>query len=216
MSQDVFEMIKNMDSNSFEMQFVLQCSPFITGLKISNLFAISISQYRKLEYILMVNDYSFKKLYYTKNKVIYLLYDAKKLKEYLKEDMVRKILYKLGYPYNIHKDIDKMLTIFKEKYARYMEERGEFPHEMGIFLGYPIEDVVGYLKNNGENSACVGYWKVYKNVEEKQKLFREFEYAKENVIRCLAQGMNILDVMKYYSCKDEILSFNKWNIFNEC
>ena len=76
--------------------------------------------------------------------------------------------------------------------------------------------VVGYLKNNGENSACVGYWKVYKHVVEKQNLFREFEYAKESVIRCLAQGMNILDVMKYYSCKDEILSFNKWNIFNQC
>ena len=77
-----------------------------------------------------------------------------------------------------------------------------FRNEMGIFLGYPVEDVVGYLKNNGENSVCVGYWKVYKNVEEKQKLFKEFEYAKESVIRYLAQGMNILDVMKHYSCKD--------------
>ena len=216
MSRDIFEMIKKMDRNNFETQFALQCSPFITGLKISNLFAISILQYSKLEYILTVSNYSFKRLYYTKNKVIYLLYDEKKLKEYLRKDIVRKILYKLGYPYNTHKDIDKLLVIFKEKYARYMEKKEAFPHEMGIFLGYPIEDVVGYLKNNGENSACVGYWKVYKNVEEKQTLFREFEYAKESVIRCLAQGMNILDVMKYYSCKDEILSFNKWNIFNQC
>lgn len=216
MSRDIFEMIKKMDRNNFETQFALQCSPFITGLKISNLFAISILQYSKLEYILTVSNYSFKRLYYTKNKVIYLLYDEKKLKEYLRKDIVRKILYKLGYPYNTHKDIDKLLVIFKEKYARYMEKKEAFPHEMGIFLGYPIEDVVGYLKNNGENSACVGYWKVYKNAEEKQNLFREFEYAKESVIRCLAQGMNILDVMKYYSCKDEILSFNKWNIFNQC
>ncbi len=216
MSRDIFEMIKKMDRNNFEIQFALQCSPFITGLKISNLFAISILQYSKLEYILTVSNYSFKRLYYTKNKVIYLLYDEKKLKEYLRKDIVRKILYKLGYPYNTHKDIDKLLVIFKEKYARYMEKKEAFPHEMGIFLGYPIEDVVGYLKNNGENSACVGYWKVYKNVEEKQNLFREFEYAKESVIRCLAQGMNILDVMKYYSCKNEILSFNRWNIFNQC
>ena len=58
---------------------------------------------------------------------------------------------------------------------------------MGIFLGYPIEDVIGYLKNNGKNSICVGYWKVYKDKEEKQKLFKEFECAKNNVIRYLAQ-----------------------------
>ncbi len=216
MSQDVFEMIKNMDKNSFEMQFALQCSPFITGLKISNLFTISILQYAQLEHVLMVSGYSFKELYYTKNKVIYFLYDAKKLKEYLKKDMVRKILYKLGYPYSIHKDIGKLITIFKEKYIKYMEEKGEFPHEMGIFLGYPIEDVIGYLRNHGQNSVCVGYWKVYKNVEEKQELFRKFEYAKESVIRYLAQGMNILEVMKYYSCKDGVLSLNKWNMFNEC
>ena len=147
MSQDMFEMIKKMDRNNFETQFALQCSPFITGLKVSNLFAISILQYSKLEYILTVSNYSFKRLYYTKNKVIYLLYDEKKLKEYLRKDIVRKILYKLGYPYNTHKDIDKLLVIFKEKYARYMEKKEAFPHEMGIFLGYPIEDVVGYLKN---------------------------------------------------------------------
>ena len=208
MSQEIFEIIKSMDSNRFEIQFALQCSPFITGLKISNLFAISISQHSKLEYILTVSGYSFEKLYDTKNKVIYLLYDKKKLKEYLKKDIVRKILYRLGYPYHIHKDIGKLLDIFKQKYVGYMERKCEFPHEMGIFLGYPVEDVVGYLKNNGENSACVGYWKVYKNVEEKQKLFKEFEYAKESVIRYLAQGMNILDVMKHYSCKDTFLSFN--------
>lgn len=216
MSQDVFEMIKNMDKNSFEMQFALQCSPFITRLKISNLFIISILQYTQLEHVLTVNGYSFKELYYTKNKVIYLLYDEKKLEEYLKKDMVRKILYKLGYPYSIHKDISKLIAIFKEKYIEYMEGKGKFPHEMGIFLGYPIEDVIGYLKNHGENSECVGYWKVYKNVEEKQELFKKFEYAKESVIRYLAQGINILDVMKYYSCKDRFLSLNKWNIFNEC
>lgn len=58
MSQDMFEMIKKMDRNNFETQFALQCSPFITGLKVSNLFAISILQYSKLEYILTVSNYS--------------------------------------------------------------------------------------------------------------------------------------------------------------
>ena len=202
MNQDIFEMIKNRDNNSFETQFALQCSPFITGLKIANLFSISIVQHSKLEYILTVSGYSFKQLYCTKNKIIYFLYHAKKLKEYFKMDIVRKILYQLGYPYNTHKDINKMFAIFKEKYVGYMEGKCKFPHEMGIFLGYPVEDVIGYLKNNGKNSICVGYWKVYKDKEEKQKLFKEFECAKNNVIRYLAQGINMLEVMQYYRYKD--------------
>lgn len=206
MSQDVFEIVKNMDRNNLETQFALQCSPFIAGLKISNLFTISIPQNSELEYILLLSGYSFKKLYNTKNNVIYFLYNEKKLQEYLKMDMVRKILYECGYPYDIHKDIYKMLTIFKDKYIGYMQGKCEFPHEMGIFLGYPIDDVIGYLKNNGENSICVGYWKVYKNAQEKQKLFREFECAKECVIRYLAQGINILEIMKYYRCANQGLS----------
>ena len=32
---------------------------------------------------------------------------------------------------------------------------GEFPHEIGIFLGYPVEDVRGFIANEGRNfKAC--------------------------------------------------------------
>ncbi|MDL2264250.1 DUF3793 family protein [Synergistaceae bacterium OttesenSCG-928-I11] len=35
------------------------------------------------------------------------------------------------------------------------------PHEVGIFLGYPLEDVKGFIENGGRNSKFAGYWKVY-------------------------------------------------------
>lgn len=37
----------------------------------------------------------------------------------------------------------------------------EFPHEIGVFLGYPLEDVVGFIRNRGRNYTCCGYWKAY-------------------------------------------------------
>ena len=36
-----------------------------------------------------------------------------------------------------------------------------FPHEIGLFLGYPFEDVMGFIENKGENYLCSGCWKVY-------------------------------------------------------
>lgn len=42
-----------------------------------------------------------------------------------------------------------------------MEGRCSFPHEIGFFLGYPYEDVVGFIENRGENFLCSGCWKVY-------------------------------------------------------
>ena len=75
-----------------------------------------------------------------------------------------------------------------------MKTKRQFPHEMGLFLGYPVEDVEGYLNNNGENSLYTGYWKVYENLDEKFRLFKSFEAAKENIIRFLAQGVSIKNI----------------------
>lgn len=44
---------------------------------------------------------------------------------------------------------------------RIMEKGGEFPHEIGLFLGYPLGDVKGFIKHRGQNCKCTGCWKVY-------------------------------------------------------
>lgn len=49
-----------------------------------------------------------------------------------------------------------------------------FPHEIGLFLGYPLEDVKGFIVNAGKNCKSTGYWKVYGNVEESEKRFECF------------------------------------------
>ena len=50
------------------------------------------------------------------------------------------------------------------------------------FLGYPVEDVRGFIEHQGRDYLCTGYWKVYENLEQKQQLFQRFEYAKENLV----------------------------------
>ena len=47
----------------------------------------------------------------------------------------------------------------------------DFPHEIGIFLGYPLEDVIGFIENKGKNPKCSGCWKVYCNPQEAEKMF---------------------------------------------
>lgn len=37
----------------------------------------------------------------------------------------------------------------------------DFPHEIGVFLGYPLGDVVGFIENRGKNFTCCGCWKSY-------------------------------------------------------
>lgn len=53
-------------------------------------------------------------------------------------------------------------------------EEMKFPHEIGIFLGYPLSDVKGFIDNNGKNSKYTGLWKVYGDTEKSIRLFEKY------------------------------------------
>lgn len=53
----------------------------------------------------------------------------------------------------------------------------EFPHEIGVFLGYPLNDVLGFIKYHGSNCKGMGDWKVYGDLGEAQKTFAKFKNA---------------------------------------
>ena len=50
-----------------------------------------------------------------------------------------------------------------------------FPHEIGLFLGYPYEDVIGFIENKGENFLCCGCWKVYSRERDAQDCFCRYK-----------------------------------------
>ena len=49
---------------------------------------------------------------------------------------------------------------------RHMAEDGKFPHEVGLFLGYPPEDVRCFMEDTRRGVKCTGCWKAYGNEEE--------------------------------------------------
>ena len=55
------------------------------------------------------------------------------------------------------------------------DESGEFPHEVGLFLSYPPEDVKGFIDHRTNNFKCAGLWKVYGDEARAEELFRKFK-----------------------------------------
>jgi len=49
-------------------------------------------------------------------------------------------------------------------------EGGSFPHEIGIFLGYPLKDVAAFMGWIGLPFACQGPWKIYGDPSASLKL----------------------------------------------
>ena len=66
---------------------------------------------------------------------------------------------------------------------RRLRESEEFPHEIGLFLSYPPEDVRGFIENKACRFKCAGLWKVYGDEERAKELFRQYKRCTD---RCCA------------------------------
>ena len=87
---------------------------------------------------------------------------------------------------------------FRHRFENCRRNRGEFPHEMGILLGYPSEDVSGFIEHKGRDFLYSGYWKVYGNLQEKLKLFHKYETARSTQVELLACGVFMEDIIDIY------------------
>lgn len=192
MSQEIFEIVKNMDLELIETQLALQCAPVLAGLKISNLLNVNSKQGALIQKLLAATELSCYVLLRNGHRMTILIYHKKMLKAYLADKRVQSFLAEQGYE---EMSLEEMLHLLSQRYQSHMEKRAGFPHELGVFLGYPMEDVEGFIENNGENFLCLGYWKVYQNRQAKLELFQKFERAKEWMILLVSNGMEFLEAV---------------------
>lgn len=196
MSREIFELVREMDLKNIEIQLALQCAPLITGLKVSNLLIVSLENAGQVTAIIEKSGLSYYKMLQTKEKVTFLLYRRKQLEEFLCRREIRHFFRQEGYQVF---QFGRILRTFQMRYATYMKEGGEFPHEMGLLLGYPLEDVRGFMENEGKYFLYSGYWKVYENMTKKIRLFRKFEVAKEMLIFLIYNGVGMEEIMASYA-----------------
>lgn len=86
--------------------------------------------------------------------VLVLLYRPEFLEHLLGSPPVRAILRRAGYGGEM--DLSAMLARLTKRLAS-----GTFPHEIGIFLGYPLKDVAGFMGLARIPFTCQGPWKIY-------------------------------------------------------
>lgn len=195
MCQEVFKIVQSMDLSRVESKMALQCAPVITGIKISNLLIVSSCDEETVRTFFKKTGMIHYRLLRQNNKTTFLIFRGSQLSMYLQDKDVQKILEENGY-----KDfsLGGILRTFQYRYETHMNQGEGFPHEIGVLLGYPIEDVVGFIKQKGKNYLYSGYWKVYKDVSAKKKIFEGYENAKEKLILLLAEGYDIRTIIQSY------------------
>ncbi len=100
----------------------------------------------------------------------------------LSEKRARRALSELGYP------VELGWASLVAHLRRRAFSSAEFPHEIGFFLGYPTEDVLGFMGcGRGECKLC-GMWKVYGDVERAERLFERYARCRETLLAHVMGG----------------------------
>ena len=172
-----------------EELLVRNCAPTLAGLKTANLFncpyedrQVLLDALRQLNRRLGPKGIRAVPLRFSDKRALVYLYRPAKLKQDLAGDASAALLHRCGYSSCCP---EACLTSL----ARKLRQQSEFPHEIGLFLGYPAADVQGFLEQRP--CKCVGCWRVYENEEQAQKTFALYKKCTGIYCRQLAKGTNI-------------------------
>lgn len=182
--------------NDFDMQIANQCAPVLLGIKMSNILITDIKNEKKIYQLFYSGDISIKCLSRTEDKIIVLVYRKEELQSYLNQKKIVYFLHQFGYE---RLELEEQLELLSYRFHTNRKNKMEFPHEIGIFLGYPLKDVTGFIENQGKNYILCGYWKVYHNAEQAKHIFTYFDYAKNHVRNLIQSGIKIEWILSFYA-----------------
>lgn len=66
-----------------------------------------------------------------------------------------------------------------------------FPHEIGVFLGYPLEDVLAFIRHRGQGCGLCGCWKAYHNLSEAARIFALYDRCRRIYTRLHTGGRSL-------------------------
>lgn len=173
-----------------EEMIVRYCAPTLASLKTGNMFSCRFESIDGMrEAVRGINRRLSGKglraipLRYDGEKALIYIYRPCMLRRDLCDEAACSLLREQGYACN---NPNRCLIRLREK----MRVSGDFPHEIGLFLGYPPEDVHGFIHCKGE-AKCTGCWKVYGDVDSACRTFERYRKCTDVYLRQWARGRDI-------------------------
>lgn len=182
----------------FEKKLAFHTAPSLLGIKCASLLTLSRSEFdiggnaRRFNRRAAARGLRIKVLREEcacRDRSLILVYNEKKLAERLSGADARELLREYGYTDEM--TLEQCLDRLSQRTAC-----DDFPHEIGVFLDYPVEDVRGFVQNSGCNYKLCGCWKVYGSVESARRKFAAYDRCREYLCKKLDQGEDIYRALR--------------------
>lgn len=174
---------------------VRQCAPTLAGIKTGSLFpcrydsrAQLMDEIRRMNRILVPKGLCMLPVRCENGSALLYLYRPDHLRRDLENDLARQVLSNAGYPCGTS-------TMCVTRLVQRLRRQAEFPHEVGLFLSYPPEDVAGFIANSARSCKYSGLWKVYGDVAKARRMFHAFKSCTADYCRHLSSGASLEDLV---------------------
>ena len=179
---------------------VRNCAPTLAGIKTGNLFSYRYESIGEMRDSVRYWNRRLRKkgvrvlpLRYRDSYALIYLYRPAQLANDLHKEEAKAILRLCGYPPDTaEKCIARLMQRLREAEA--------FPHEIGLFLGYPPEDVSGFILHHACNYKCAGCWKVYGDEKKCRCLFAKYKQCTRIYEACLEHGADVVSMTVSEGC----------------
>ena len=168
---------------------VRYCSPTLAGIKTGSLFSAAFASRKECVETLrhwnaVLRRKGLRAVPFGRKdgRTAVYVYRVSRLGSDLQKAETRNILSKRGY------DCDRPERCIA-RLARKLKGGAEFPHEIGLFLGYPPEDVSGFI-NKGK-CKLTGAWKVYGDKSRAEKTFAQYKKCTRIYIELFYKGKSM-------------------------
>ena len=166
---------------NFETVMIEQCAPVLAGLKPAGLFRYETRDCADLarrvrSWNEQLNSKGLRvrvmKGCARTHRFLVYVYREAQLSAVLADKAVQEFLRQEGYQLPAEQEQTGALL---NQLSRRLCCQAEFPHEIGLFLSYPPEDVKGFIENRAANYKLSGLWKVYGDEKKAKELFAKYK-----------------------------------------
>lgn len=176
-----------------QFEVIAQCAPFLKGIKTASIMSIEKKWVRELFGLIQNTDISCRVLLIKNERCLVLFYRKEELSRALLQEEIWEFLEGYGYD---DKKLESVLSRLSIRMNHYSKKEITFPHEIGVFLDYPLDDVKAFIENKGQGSLFTGYWKVYHNPEKARRTFLAYDEAKDDAVNEFLIGKSIREIAK--------------------
>ena len=170
---------------------IRQAAPTLAGIKTGSLFpcpcedkAALLAEIRAFNRHYLSRGLCLLPLRFTEGKALLYLYRPAALRRDLRGQTAEALLADAGYPCGSCGQCVARLV-------QRLRTEEDFPHEVGLFLSYPPEDVQGFIDHRAMDFKCAGLWKVYGDQQRAQALFDRFRRCTQRYCALWQTGLRL-------------------------